>query len=257
MLEMKRYGIGELARIAHVSERTLRYYDQIGLLTCARTAGGYRTYSAADVDRLQQILLFRELEVPVAQIADLLDDTEEGRETILCEQRRRLCLRSAQIQTLVGMIDRTLASLKGEGTMSDEDKFDGFVQMKIDENEAKYGTEIREKYGDERVDASNAKLGALNKEEFEDLQRQGDVLYRELADCFMRGELPDSSTVRDLVAKHHAYLGNFGDFYTKDVYLALGQGYASDSRFVEFYDAYAPGLAPWFRDAIEYYCYSD
>ncbi|NTU88498.1 MAG: MerR family transcriptional regulator [Actinobacteria bacterium] len=256
-MDKKWYGIGELARIAHVSERTLRYYDQIGLLTCARTTGGYRTYSAAEVDRLQQILLFRELEVPVAQIADLLDDTEEGRKTILREQRRRLCRRGMQIQTLVGMIDRTLASLEGEDTMSDADKFDGFAQAKIEENEAKYGAEIRENYGDERVDASNAKLRALSKEEFEDLQTQGDALYRGLADCFTSGELPNSAAAQELVAKHHTYLGNFGDFYTKEVYLSLGEGYASDSRFVEFYDAYAPGLASWFRDAIEQYCFSD
>ena len=72
---MKAYTVGRLARMAGVSVRTLHHYDQIGLLKPShRTGAGYRVYREQDLLRLQQILFFRELDVPLDQVRDILDD---------------------------------------------------------------------------------------------------------------------------------------------------------------------------------------
>lgn len=251
----KTYPIGMLAKMAGVSMRTLRYYDQIGLLCPKRADSGYRVYTSVEVDRLQQILMYRELEVPVDDIKKLLRGKAHNREEILLEQRERLLNRKEKIEVLLRTVDKTLSEARGEIEMSDAEKFDGFVKEQIDKNEQAYGAEVREKYGDKVMDESNAKMGKLSKKEFEALQEQGDVIYKELAACFTSGVDPASSEAQEVVSKHFAYLGNFGDFYTKEVYLNMGEMYAGDERFVAFYDEYATGLANWFKEAIESFCF--
>lgn len=251
------YGVKELAELAGTSERTLRFYDKQGLLCPKRQSNGYRSYGPAEVDRLQEIMLYRELEVPVKEIAALLDGKAYSREDTLLAQRARLENRKAQIDVLLATIDKTLRTLQGGYNMSDKEKFDGFVQQKINENEEKYGAELRQKFGDEVMDKSNATLGKLDKKGFEKMEEEGNRIYATLATCMQEGAAPSSDVAQKLVGEHYAYLQNFGDFYTKEVYAALGSSYACDQRFVDFYDTFAPGLAVWLKDAIEHYCYND
>src|SRR5690349_15133267 len=105
---MNEYTVGKVAELAGVSVRTLHHYDEIGLLEPSeRSASGYRLYSAADLRRLQRILFYRELDLDLALIADILDDPAVAH---LADQRRLLVERIGRYQAMVDVIDKELAA---------------------------------------------------------------------------------------------------------------------------------------------------
>lgn len=162
------YTVDKLAKIAGISPRTLRYYDQIGLLRPKRTLSGYRVYSRAEVERLQQILLYREMGLPLEKIKRIISSPAFDRLKALEEHLERLISRRRQLELLIENVQKSIAEAKGDIIMDDRDKFKGFVGRMVEENERKYGAEVRKKYGDEAVNLSNAKLMDLSKEQYED-----------------------------------------------------------------------------------------
>lgn len=123
------YTIKNLARISGVSTRTLRYYDQIGLLCPARIAANdYRIYGQKEVDLLQQILFYRELGVSLKEIHQILNDPDFDKARALESHLSALLLRKKQIERLIDNVTKTIGSLKGECVMSDNEKFEGFKQ---------------------------------------------------------------------------------------------------------------------------------
>ena len=157
------YTVNGLARLAGVSVRTLHWYDEIGLLRPARvTEAGYRMYGPDEVDALQSILFYRALGVPLKQIGALMADASAGRLAALQSHRAALLCRRAQLDALLATLDKTILTEEGKCAMTDAEKFEGFKQKLVAENEAEYGTEARGKYGDMAVDASNARLMGLS-----------------------------------------------------------------------------------------------
>jgi DNA-binding transcriptional MerR regulator len=142
------YTITELARISGVSTRTLRHYDAIGLLQPSRVSGaGYRFYGTDEADTLQQILFYRELGVSLEQIGAWLRASDFDRVRAMEGHLASLRERRDAMDRLIENAERTLRTMKGEDTMRDEEKFAGYKQALVEENEAKYGAEVREKYG--------------------------------------------------------------------------------------------------------------
>lgn len=134
------YTVQKLGLLAGVSTRTLRYYDEIDLLKPARiNSSGYRIYGQQEVDRLQQILFYRELGVSLEEIKEILDSPTFDADRALREHREKLLERRAQLDALIANVDLTLAQREGTKTMSDKQKFEGFKQKLIDDNEAQYG----------------------------------------------------------------------------------------------------------------------
>ena len=159
------YTVQKLGRMAGVSTRTLRYYDEIGILKPARiNSSGYRIYGKAEVDRLQQILFYRELGVSLEGIMDIIASPSFDPARALREHRESLLAKREQLDLLIANVDKTLAAAEGRIEMSDREKFEGFKQKLIDDNEKKYGKEIREKYGAEQVEKSNKKVKNMTRE---------------------------------------------------------------------------------------------
>lgn len=166
------YTVQKLARLADISTRTLRYYDEIGILKPARTSSsGYRIYGQAEVNRLQQIMFCRELGFSLDSIKGMLSDPFFDEIEALKEHREKLLQRRNQLDLLIANVEKTIASKEGRMIMTDKDKFEGFKQKLIDDNEKRYGEEIRRKYGDERVDKSNQKLKNMTPEQHEEVTR--------------------------------------------------------------------------------------
>ena len=162
------YTVKKLGEIAGVSPRTLRYYDEIELLKPARVnSSGYRIYGQKEVDRLQQILFYKELGVGLDEIKDILDDPAFDATLALQKHREMLLNRRTQLDQLIANVDKTLRVKEGRFTMADKEKFEGFKEKMVEENEKKYGKEVRGKYGDKRVDESNAKVMNMSEEEYE------------------------------------------------------------------------------------------
>ncbi|MDR0381620.1 MAG: MerR family transcriptional regulator [Oscillospiraceae bacterium] len=247
------YSISKLAKLAGVSTRTLRYYDQAGLLRPERIEGnGYRVYGQSEVDLLQQILFYREMDVPLGQIKRIvLSQNFDGR-AALADHLATLLAKKERLNRLIETVEKSISALKGETTMADQEKFEGFKQKLIDDNEKLYGAEIREKYGHEEVDSANAKVKGMSREQYERAETLRKDCEETLKAAFLAGD-PASETAQRACEQHKQWLCCFYDKYSKQYHRGLAQMYVDDPRFAEYYDKIAVGCAAFLREAIFIY----
>jgi DNA-binding transcriptional MerR regulator len=247
---VKAYTVGQLAKMAGVSVRTLHHYDQIGLLTpSARTAVGYRLYEEQDLLRLQQILFFKELDFPLSAIRASLDDPAFDQVEALKSHRRLLQERAERLTRLLITVDKTIQRLTKEDTameLTDEELYEGFTKEQIE----RYTREARERFGSEQVQASEQRLRKLPKAQWAALKAETDAVTRLIAT--VADQAPDASEVQALMARHHALIEQFYPA-PAEVYRGLGQLYATHEEFRAFYEKYRPGLADFMAAAMTYY----
>lgn len=249
------YTISRLAKLSGISVRTLRYYDQIGLLTPARTdSNNYRVYKSEQVDMLQQILFYKELGVGLLEIKALLyapeHDLEEALEGHLAELQKQ----KMRIDLLIKNVQKTIGARKGEITMNDQEKFEGLKQSLIDENEKKYGKELRQLYGDNTIDAANEKTKKMSNKQYLKNEELTKKLNDTLLAAFHTGD-PAGVLAHKACEMHKDWLCAYwpDGIYNAEVHMALAQGYVDDSRFTAYYDKIAPGCAVFLRDAVNAY----
>ena len=248
------YTINKLAKLAGISTRALRYYDELGLLSPARvSSNGYRIYGQKEIDRLQQILFYRELGVSLEEIRNILASKDFDGLSALESHLTALLARREQLNSLVANVEKTIKTMKGEMIMSDQEKFEGFLQKLVDHNEHQYGEEARAKYGDERVNRSNAKVLNMSKEQFTELERLTEDLNETLKAAFEQGD-PASELAQKACELHKKWLCFYWDDYNKEAHKGVTQMYVDDPRFTAYYDKIAPGCATFLRDAVAIYC---
>lgn len=254
------YIVQSLAALSGVSRRTLRYYDQIGLLKPARVAeNGYRIYGKEQVERLQQILLYRALGMKLEEIQAVLSAPDFDACRALEEHLCRLEEKKQQIEKQIQSVRKTLSAKKGDYIMKDAERFEGFKEEMIRENEAKYGSEIRQKYGEEAVDASIFKVRGMSEERWqaaEALRTKAEALFGEA----MREGDPKSETARQACAVHGEWIRLFwkDGTYLKAAHAALGEMYAADPRFRAYYEKQiGEGAAEFLRDALAVYAQTE
>lgn len=235
------YTINKLAKLAGISTRALRYYDELGLLSPARvSSNGYRIYGQKEIDRLQQILFYRELGVSLEEIRNILASKDFDGLSALESHLTALLARREQLNLLVANAEKTIKTMKGEMIMSDQEKFEGFLQKLVDHNEHQYGEEARAKYGDERVNRSNAKVLNMSKEQFTELERLTEDLNETLKAAFEQGD-PASELAQKACELHKKWLCFYWDDYNKEAHKGVTQMYVDDPRFTAYYDKIAPG----------------
>ena len=177
------YTIQQLAKLSGTTRRTLRYYGQIGLLTPARTTpAGYRIYGPAQVDRLQQILFYRELGFELSAIRSILDSPGFQLQAALQSHLVELEARRERLDALILTVRKTLDAQQGGITMSDPEKFKCFKSRIIEENEARYGAEVRAKYGGDALDEANARLMGASRQEYSRWTALGETIQTRLED---------------------------------------------------------------------------
>lgn len=200
------YTINQLAKLAGVSTRTLRYYDQCGLLPPkAVRSNGYRIYGETEVNRLQQILFYRELGVELSEIGRILAEKDFDGLSALQNHLSALREKRARLERLIDNVQKSISAMKGETEMTDEEKFEGFKEKLISDNEEKYGKEIRKKYGVETVDRSNAKLKNMTKEQYGELEALTQELNNTLKAAFEQGD-PGGKLAQKACALHKEWL---------------------------------------------------
>lgn len=247
------YTVQKLGLLAGISTRTLRYYDEFGILKPARiNSSGYRIYGQAEVDRLQQILFYRELGLSLEGIKEIITAPSFDGTRALREHHDRLLQRRQQLDTLILNVERTLAQAEGRITMSNEEKFAGFKQKLIDDNEQKYGQEIRSKYGDEAVDRSNLKLKNMTEEQHAAIQQLEEEMFETLEQAMEQGDSA-SELAQKAADLHRQWLTFYWDTYSKEAHAGVAQMYVEDERFTAYYDKTRPGLARFLRDAVHVY----
>jgi len=250
------YSSNKLSKLSGVSARTLRYYGDIGLLKPARVAtSGYRIYGQAEVDTLQQILFYKELGFALDKIKKLLSTPSFDMERAFLSHLSELKLKRERLDALINNVSKSIAAMRGATTMSDKEKFEGFKQNLIEENEQKYGAEIREKYGSQEVDKSNAHLKGLTQEQYDKGEKLRHAIGEALTSAFETGD-PASEEAQKACDLHRQWLCVFYPDYSKEYHKSLGEMYVSCKRFKVYYEKIAPGCAEFLRDAINIYCES-
>ena len=136
--------------------------------------------------------------------------------------------------------------------MTDKEKFEGFKQKLLDDNEKKYGNEIREKYGEDEVEKSYNKVKNMTQEEYDALTKLSEEYLSALAEAFKTGD-PAGEQAQKAADLHRQWLTFYWDSYSKEAHAGIAQMYANDERFKEYYDKEQPGTAEFLRDAILIY----
>lgn len=247
-VDVRAYTIGQLAAMAGVTVRTLHHYDQIGLLKpSARTTAGYRLYEGPDLLRLQQILFFKDFDLPLGEIRQILDDPGFDQVQALERHRRLLHKQVGRLTRLLDTIDKTITSLTGDNmTLTDQELYEGFTQEQID----RYKTEARETYDPALVAQSERRVGKMSKEQWRAVKAEGDAISRGMAE--LMGRVPSDPDVQALMARQHAWIEEFYEC-SPEVFEGLGQLYATHPEFRATYDKYAPGLADFMAEAMAWF----
>jgi DNA-binding transcriptional MerR regulator len=217
------------------------------------SSNGYRVYGQEETNRLQQILFYRELGVELSEIGHILSAKNFDGLAALKNHHAALRARKEQLDSLIANVEKSIKAMKGEIEMSDNEKFDGFKQKLIDDNEQQYGNEIRAKYGDNTIDRSNAKVKGMTKEQYAEVERLSAEVNETLKAAFEQGD-PAGELAQKACELHKTWLCFFWDSYSKEAHLGVTQMYVDDPRFTEYYDKIVPGCAVFLRDAVKIYC---
>ena len=237
--------VNEVSKLTGVSIRTLQYYDNIGLLKPAEyTESGYRLYDDAALERLQQILLFRELEFPLKDIKDIINRSDFDKNKALEQQIGLLELRKEQIENLITMCH----DLKKRGVKHMD--FSAFDSSKLDE----YAKQAKEQWGTTPEYKEYAeKSKGRSKQDEESVMKDFMKVFEEFGT--MKEKDPASAEVQGQVKKLQGFITDHFYKCSDDVLFGLGQMYAAGGEFTENIDKMGgEGTAEFTYQAIKVYC---
>lgn len=238
------YSIRKLSEMAGVSARTLRYYDEIGLLKPLYTDdSGQRYYGENEVVLLQQILFYRERGFDLKRIQRILYQDDFDIMQALEEHLLELEEKRKHMDSLVRTVKQTISSMKGECKMSDKEKFQAFKERLVKENEEHYGEEIREKYGEKTVYESNKKFLNMSEEDLEKFKCLENEIKDRLKKGIRSGIAPDSEEAEEIVKLHKKWLCMTWKDYTPEAHRGVSSMYVADDRFKTYYDSEVSGCA--------------
>lgn len=241
------WKIQQVADLTGVTVRALRHYDKIGLLPPAQvTEAGYRLYGPAELDRLQQILFFRELEFPLAEIKAILACPSYDRQAALAAQRDLLQEKRKRLDGLLSLVED---ALKGEGTM----QFTPFDNQPFEKKRRAYAQQAEARWGTTAAwRESQQKTKGYDKAAWAAIRAEEEKLFTSFAAC--RHLAPEHPEVQALVARWQAHITRRYYRCTPEILAGLGQMYLSDDRFRQTLDAYGQGTARLMSEAIEVFC---
>ncbi len=246
---MKHYTVRELAKVAEVSVRTLHYYDEIGLLRPAkRSEAGYRIYGEQELLKLQQILFYRELDVPLEEIQTIVHNPRFNKVNALKSHKKMLQKEIDRLQRLQQTIDKTLRHIKGEKPMlADEELYEGFSK----DQATRYALEARKSYGKDFVEKTERRIRKMSKDKWALVRAEGVQIAKDLAAYV--DIAPQDDVVQAIIKRHHDWIENFYPA-PRDLYRGLGTMYTQSPEFRAYYDAHKPGLTDFLKKAMDYFC---
>ena len=242
------YTVNKLARISGVSPRTLRFYDEIGLLKPAYYGDNhYRYYEEEQLLMLQQILFFREIGFPLTDIQQIISSDDFDKLESLSTHKSILQSSLEKTETLIKTIDKTISHIRGKLIMRDAEMYDGFDPKKQQEHE-KYmldkGT-ITQK----EVDDSWKNVRHWKKSNWESFKNDGDQLNQDLAQAMKSHLKPADIAVQALIQRHYDWVKNFW-IPTKASYIGLADMYLDHPDYRDFYNNYHPNLVEYLVEAM-------
>lgn len=240
--------VSQVAKLAGVSVRTLHHYDEIGLLQpSGRSEAGYRLYEQPDLQRLQQVLFFKELGFPLEEITRIVRDPAFDLRAALLMQRRLLTERATRVQALIGAVDAALDSLEKGTVMTKEEMFEVFGDF----DPSKYEDEVQQRWGNtEAYKESARRTKRYTKQDWVRIKAEGEQIQRDLAAHLEAGHAPTDPAVLEVAERHRAYISRWFYPCSYEIHRGLGELYVNDPRFTENIDKLKPGLAAFTREAF-------
>ncbi|WP_217569201.1 MerR family transcriptional regulator [Streptomyces sp. GbtcB7] len=242
------YSVGQVAGFAGVTVRTLHHYDEIGLLVPSeRNHAGHRRYSDADLDRLQQILFYRELGFPLDEVAALLDDPEADPRAHLRHRHELLTARIEKLQKMAAAVEHAMEARTMGINLTPEEKFEVFG----DKDPEEHAEEAERRWGGTAEYAESQRRAArYTKDDWQRIQAEV-ASWGERYDALMEaGEPATGERAMDMAEEHRQHIGKWFYDCSYELHGCLGVMYVSDERFKAYYDSMRPGLAEHLRDAI-------
>jgi len=233
------YSIKELAKLAGISTRTLRYYDEIGLLKPAYVNdAGYRFYSSDEVAILHQILFYRERGMELRTIEKIIHDKDFDMLSAMEEHLLELENDRARTEALIETVKKTIEHMKGEREMSDMEKFQAFREEAIT------------KYGEEEVNASYEKMSGLSGAELEQWKDLEEEMLSKLEEAVKSDVEANSEEGKAIADLHRQWLSVPLKNYTPEIHRGIAAMYVCDERFTQYYDRNVSGCAQFLKDAV-------
>ncbi|MFE7622108.1 MerR family transcriptional regulator [Streptomyces sp. NPDC057509] len=243
------HSVGQVAGFAGVTVRTLHHYDAIGLLSpSGRSHAGHRRYNDADLDRLQQILFYRELGFPLDEIAALLDDPDADPQKHLRRQHALLSHRIAELQRMAAAVETAMEARRMGINLTPEEKFEVFG----DKDPEQYAEEAERRWGGTDTYAESQRRAAgYTKEDWQRMKAEVDSWAERYQALMEAGEPATGERAMDMAEEHRLHIS--GWFYEcgYEMHRCLGEMYVADPRFKAFYESMRPGLAEHLREAID------
>jgi DNA-binding transcriptional MerR regulator len=241
------YSVGHVSDLAGVTIRTLHHYDEIGLLSpSGRSAAGYRIYEEVDLERLRQILFYRELGFTLEEIATIVDDPRTDAIGHLRHQRGLLTQRIERLRAMVAAIDHEMEAKTMGIRLTPEERFEVFGDF----DPGEYAEEAEKRWGGtEAYRQSQRRVATYTKEDWLRIKAEEEEVRANLAAAFTAGLAPDSEEAMAAAEAHRRHISRWFYECSYDVHRGLTDMYVSDERFRANYDALTPGLAQFIRDA--------
>ena len=242
-----RMQIKEFADFTGVSVRTLHYYDEIGLLKPAyvENSTGYRYYDEVCLERMQEILFYRELDFPLKNICELLSSPGYNKQEALGQQKRLLVLKKERLERLIDALDK---AEKGENVMT------AFDNKEYEETRKQYEKEAKMRWGEtDAYKEHQEKTKDYSKDKWQEANAGLDIIMEEFARCKDRGATADSDEALALVQKLQNHITEQYYTCTKEILAGLGQMYVADERFRKNIDKHGEGTAQFISEAITKY----
>lgn len=239
--------VGRAAALVGVSVKTLHHWDAIGLVRpSGRTRAGYRVYSEDDIARIHQVLVYRELGFPLAEIGRILDAPGADAREHLRRQRSELVARIGRLTEMVAAVDHMLEARKMGMRLTPEEQVaifgDDWKPSRVDEAEERWGDTAQWARYAERA-------AAMTKEDWQAVAATTEALHADLAAGYRAGVVPGSDEANALAERHRTLMSTYFDCpHARQVCLA--RMYANDPEFAAYYDAIAPGLTVWIREVV-------
>ena len=242
------YTVGQVARLAGVTVRTLHHYDEIGLLSpSGRSSAGYRRYEEADLERLQLIRYYRELGFPLEEIAVILDDPASDPGAHLRRQHELLTVRIKRLQEMVAAIEFAMEASKLEIRLTPQERFEVFgdfdPEAHAEEAEQRWG-------GSEAYRESNRRVSRYTKQDWLRIKAENEDWGRRIVALMSSGAPADGPAAMELAEEHRQQISQ--SFYecSYEIHTGLADMYLADDRFTAHYEAIAPGLTGYLAEAI-------
>lgn len=247
--EQSSYSVGELAELTGVTVRTLHHYDEIDLVSPSeRSAAGYRRYDGVDLDRLRDVLAYRELGFPLRRIKEILDEPASDPTEHLRHQRELLGERIGRLKRIAAAIDKELEARQMGINLTTEERFEVFGAFDPTEHDA----EARERWGETDAWAeSRRRTATYDKARWLEIKAGAEGIERGFAEAMAAGEPADGARARELAEQHRAHIGRHFYDCPVEVHASLGRMYVSDERFAAHYEEIAPGLAAYLSEAVQ------